>query len=124
LPIENQDVCRCLAFDPRERTLVAALASGLSAWELPEGQHLWHVEHPAVVHAAAVSTEGRLIATGARDGRIRLFDWDPFAQHPPRHQRELEFGQRQIYDLALSRDGMIGACAGTLPDPLILWDLD
>jgi WD40 repeat protein len=124
IDLDDRDGCRCLAFDPRERILVAALGSGLTAWELPEGRPLWHVHHPAVVHAAAVSTDGRLIVTGAWDGRIRLFDWDHHDTRPPRPQRELDFGQKKVFDLALSPDGMIGACAGSLPDALLLWDMD
>lgn len=124
IALEDRDGCRCLAFDPGERFLLGALGAGLTAWDLADRAPLWHIHHPAVVHAVACAADGRLLVTGAWDGRLRLFDWDHHSTRPPRPQRELDFGQQRIFDLALSPDGMIGACAGIGPASLLLWDMD
>ncbi len=120
----DEEGCRCLVFDPDERTLIAALGDSLVAWDLRDGRHRWCLEHPAVASGVGLSPDGRLLASGAWDGKIRLFERDPDDTVSPRPLRELDFGQPRIFDLALSHDGMVGAVAGSLPDPLILWDVD
>jgi len=124
LRYDDAQGCRGVAFDPRERAVVAGLGGGVMAWRVADGEPLWRLEHPAVVSAVALSADGRLLASGGWDGQVRLFDRDPDDAVPPRLRRELDFGQPRIHDLALSRDGMVGAVAGQLPEPLLLWDVD
>jgi WD40 repeat protein len=69
-PLTPREV-RALAFVPARRALAAAAAHGVTVWELATGGVRRHFDdNPG---CAAFSADGRLAATGDREGRLRVW---------------------------------------------------
>lgn len=79
-----------------------------------------YLHHPAAMHSAAFSPNGRILATGGADGIIRF--WDVASR---RVIREGFQGQKQaITKLAFRPDGKVLVCATDKDSALRVWDLD
>jgi len=60
----------------REATLVATASADFSArlWNAVDGESIQVWDHPHVVKACDFSPDSKLVATGCRDGKLRIFD--------------------------------------------------
>jgi WD40 repeat protein len=109
------------AFSPDGRLLATATGSSRRVW-------LWDVESRRCVtklrafrqspEALAFHPGGRLLAAGATDGLIRLWDTTSFKE-----VAALDWKVGPIRALAFAPDGMTAAAAGH-KDTVIVWDVD
>jgi WD40 repeat protein len=73
-PMANPLLSYTVAIDPQSRRFATGHAFEARIWELGKAQPLKSLPHQRTVYAAAFSTDGRVLATGAEDGIVRFFD--------------------------------------------------
>jgi WD40 repeat protein len=105
-----------LAFSPNGRTLLAGCASSNRAdakapgeawlWDMASGTASGKsLPHPAGVQAVAFSRDGKMFATGCRDGAVRLWDAST-GRSVGKPMRPEEGGRQQpVLSVAFSGDG-------------------
>jgi WD40 repeat protein len=94
--------------------------SGLEVWDTRQGQRVAGVEADGVLYALAYSPDGRWIAGGVADGRIRL--WDA-ATHKLRATLEDEDQVEPVTTLAFTADSGLLASAGATGTAVWLWQV-
>lgn len=116
--IGTHPTCICAVLPgPSGRLYSADFQGTVKAWEA--GKPLWTIEraHPVWMRAAALSKDGALIATGARDGVVRL--WSTV---DGKLVRELKGHGRDVYSAAFHPDGKALA-TGDYDGKILHWDL-
>jgi len=63
-----------VAISPDGGTLVSASAGTLHFWDLASGKLVRRVKGPGPAYSVAISRDGRRIATGGRNGLVRIWD--------------------------------------------------
>jgi WD40 repeat protein len=122
--------CLSLAFSPDSRTLAGAGDKSLLLWDLsgPEPR-LSRRAQPSVIHSIAYAPGGKVLATGDRDGVVRV--WDPALAEPrPRAELKGHTGPLArvatnlgVTSLAFSGDGKLLASLSDTDQTIRLWDL-
>jgi WD40 repeat protein len=106
----------CALFTPDSTTLLVADGPTVRRWDLATLKQLEPLRgHRQRLHGLAVAGNGRVIATCAEDGTVRL--WDAAG----REQRCLTIPRKYGLGVALSPDGKGLAC-GTFEEEIHLWD--
>jgi hypothetical protein len=102
---------------PSGRLYTADFQGTVKAWS--EGKTIWTIEraHPVWMRAAALSTDGALLATGARDGIVRL--WSTV---DGKLVRELKGHGRDVYSAAFHPDGK-SLATGDYDGKILHWEL-
>lgn len=102
---------------PSGRLYTADYHGTVKAWA--EGKTIWTIEraHPVWMRAAALSPDGALLATGARDGVVRL--WSTV---DGKFVRELKGHGRDVYSAAFHPDGK-SLATGDYDGKILHWDL-
>ncbi|MEX0587040.1 MAG: WD40 repeat domain-containing protein, partial [Pirellulales bacterium] len=90
-----------VAFSPDEAWFVTAGQDQQAHfWDRNSGQRLSPIDHPAAIQAVAVSPDSQFLATGARDGMVRIYRVkDRTRLH------ELKGDGKLVLDVAFSPDG-------------------
>lgn len=101
-----------LAFGgPQSSDLYIPLPSGMHFWKVASDNPIKAIGVPAPVDAVAYDPKGRWIATGSRDGKLRL--WDPETSNKT---KEITLGPKaqafQVYAVSFRPDGGAIAAAG------------
>ncbi len=99
------------------RIFSVALKSGLQAWDVSSGKHLWSGEHERA-KAISLSGDGSRIATGGYDGIVRV--WKASSG-----ELEYEYAGHEdyVYGVDFSADGRTVASCGT-DGTVRLWEVD
>jgi WD40 repeat protein len=106
-----------LGFSPDGQTLVVAGTAGARLFEITEGSSRDLSGKVGPVFAAAVSPDGRMLATGGQDGTVRL--WETASAK----QRRTMYGDTSpIRSAAFSADGAVLA-TGSANGSIRLWDV-
>lgn len=117
--IVEQLQVRDLAFSRDSKWL--AIASGGPAarvYDLPDGEHEWHFEHADTVVTVAFDPAGKRLATGAKDGRLRV--WDVATQSLLLDE---DMTSEEVRAVSFSPDGsLVGAVATNGPIRLFATD--
>jgi len=102
---------------PSGRLYSADYHGTLKAWA--DGKPLWTVEqaHPVWMRAAALSPDGSLLATGARDGVVRL--WSTV---DGKLVQELKGHARDVYSAAFHPDGT-SLATGDYDGKILHWEI-
>jgi WD40 repeat protein len=102
---------------PAGRLYSADYQGGVKAWA--EGKLLWTIEraHPVWLRAFALSPDGSLLATGARDGVVRL--WSTV---DGKLVRELKGHGRDVYSAAFHPDGT-SLATGDYDGKILHWEV-
>ncbi len=70
----HRDIVRCLAFDPAGDRLASGSFREVKLWRRPRATRLAEWAHDSALATVAVSSDGRLAATGDEAGRIRIWE--------------------------------------------------
>ena len=110
---------RSLAWTPDSHTLVTGHKRDVRLWDLPGGKVRAVLKgHEATVTSVAVTSDGKLLATGSEDGTIRL--WDLPAGTARVTLKDLERRDDTMIAVAFSRDGTLASARHRRP--VLLWD--
>ncbi len=105
-----------VAISPNGRTAVSLFRNRLHGWDIAAGNERWSSDVTEWSKALAFAPDGRLLATGGRDGIVRL--WDPANG---KQVRELAGHDGEVSSLAWSRDGgLLVSAAGNVA---LIWDV-
>jgi RNA polymerase sigma factor (sigma-70 family) len=105
------------AFSPDGRTVAAVRERGLSLWEVASGGRRLIRDKLDAVWGVAWSPDGRWLATGAEDGRLRL--WDAATGQ----ERQCRDGHRgAVLALAFAADGRT-LVSGSADTTVLVWDV-
>lgn len=104
---------------PSDRLYTADFQGNVKAWDLAVSKAVWSIDgaHPGWLKALAVSPDGTLLATGARDGIVRL--WSAADGKPV---RELRGHGRDVYSAAFHPDGK-SLATGDYDGKILHWDV-
>ncbi|HVE41981.1 MAG TPA: hypothetical protein VNM14_18950 [Planctomycetota bacterium] len=104
---------------PANRIYSADFQGNVHAWELGKPEAAWTIEraHPGWLKAFAISPDGTLLATGARDGVVRL--WKAADGTPV---KELKGHARDVYSAAFHPDGR-SLTSGDYDGKILHWDV-
>src|SRR6185503_20727613 len=104
---------------PSNRLISADLQGNVKAWDLAKPGPVWTIEHahPGWLKAAALSPDGSLLATGARDGIVRL--WSTADGKPV---KELKGHARDVYSAAFHPDGK-SLVTGDYDGKILHWEV-
>jgi WD40 repeat protein len=104
---------------PGDRLYSADLQGTLKAWDLSKPDSVWTIEHahPGWLKAVALSPDGSLLASGARDGIVRL--WSAADGKPV---RELKGHARDVYSAAFHPDGK-SLVTGDYDGKILHWEV-
>lgn len=104
---------------PSDRLYAADYQGHVKAWDLKESKELWAIEsaHPGWLKAMALSPDGSLLATGARDGIVRLW-----ATADGKLVRELKGHAKDVYSAAFHPDGK-SLATGDYDGKILHWDV-
>lgn len=97
------------------------LASGsnkIKIWNLHKGDRICTLWHAFAVHAAAISSDGTILASASSDGKIRL--WNPRTGEP---LRTLSGHKGDVYCVAISPNGDT-LLSGGGDRTIKMWELD
>lgn len=108
---------RAVAFDAAGRVLFSG-GNKIKVWDVRTGNRLYTLGHTSAVHCIAVSGDGKLLASGSNDGKIKLWDLETGAL-----VRSLTGHQRGIQALAISPDSQ-QLVSASQDAKLGIWDLD
>src|SRR6185295_16383653 len=102
---------------PAGRLYTADFQGTVKAWA--EGKAIWTIEraHPVWMRAAALSPDGALLATGARDAVVRL--WSTV---DGKLVRELKGHGRDVYSAAFHPDGK-SLATGDYDGKILHWEV-
>lgn len=103
--------------EPSGRRAIIAEGSSAQLWDLLRGQLEHNLAHPQPVLAVAMSSDGRRVATGAGDQRIRIFDADSGVL-----VRTLEAPGGALFAVRFSPDGRL-LLSGGADQRVRIWDL-
>jgi WD40 repeat protein len=96
---------------PQSSDLFIPLPAGMHFWRIASDNPIKAIGIPAPVDSVAFDPKGRWIATGSRDGKLRL--WDPLNGNKA---KEITLGHKalafQVYAVAFRPDGGAIAAAG------------
>jgi hypothetical protein len=104
---------------PSDRLYSADFQGNVKAWDLAAFKPLWTIEaaHPGWLKALALRPDGSLLATGARDGIVRLW-----SSADGKLVRELKGHARDIYSAAFHPDGR-SLATGDYDGKIFHWDV-
>jgi WD40 repeat protein len=104
---------------PSDRLYTADLQGNLKAWDLAANNPLWSIDaaHPGWLRALALSPDGTLLASGARDAVVRLWNTSD-----GKLVRELKGHGRDIYSAAFHPDGT-SLATGDYDGKILHWDV-
>jgi WD40 repeat protein len=105
---------------PSNRLISADLQGTVKAWDLSKPEEpVWTIgrAHPGWLRAAALSPDGSLLATGARDGIVRL--WSTADGKPV---NELKGHARDVYSAAFHPDGR-SLATGDYDGKVLHWEV-
>jgi WD40 repeat protein len=102
-----------------DRIYSADFQGNLRAWDLATDQRAWWVDaaHPGWLKTLALSPDGSLLASGARDGVVRLW-----SAADGKLARELKGHGRDVYSAAFHPDGR-SLATGDYDGKILHWDL-
>ena len=96
---------------PQSSDLLIPQSGEIRFWRIASDNPIKAIGIPAAVDAVAFDPKGRWVATGSRDGKLRL--WDPETGNKT---REISLGHKgqafQVYSVAVRPDGGAIAAAG------------
>lgn len=101
-------------FSPDGRIIVTANGDTVHAWEISEGEQVLALTHPDSANKMALSPDGSMLATGCRDGAVRI--WDMVAGST---FLQITLGD-SVYSVAFSPDGRM--LAGVSGCAARIWD--
>ncbi len=104
---------------PSDRLYTADFQGNLKAWDLAASKAVWSVDgaHPGWLKAVALSPDGAILATGARDGMVRLWSTTDGTL-----MKELKGHGRDVYSAAFHPDGR-SLATGDYGGKILHWDL-
>ena len=104
---------------PADRLYTADLQGNIRAWDLAADKPLWRIDaaHPGWMRALALSPDGALLASGARDAVVRI--WNTV---DGKLVRELKGHGRDIYSAAFHPDGA-SLVTGDYDGKILHWEL-
>jgi WD40 repeat protein len=112
-------VVRDLCFSPDGKSVATAAGKSASVWDVASGERRFKLPNqPGLVTAACFSADGRALATGCKDGTVRL--WDVVGG---RQIVAFDWRTGAVRCVAFSPDGMTAAVVGDR-HKVVLWDVD
>lgn len=103
---------------PSGRLYSADFQGNVKAWDLKESKEAWKIDaaHPGWLKAMALSPDGSLLATGARDGVVRLW-----SASDGKLMKELKGHAKDVYSAAFHPDGK-SLATGDYDGKVLHWD--
>ena len=107
------------------KLLVASSGNRVRVWDIVEQKELSVFAHPAGVFSVTISPDERLVATGADDNIVRLFESDTgeLIAELEGHGQGTIFLRSAVYSIAFSPNGKWLASGGH-DGRVIVWDID
>jgi WD40 repeat protein len=102
-----------------DRVYSADFQGNLKAWDLAASKEAWKVDgaHPGWLKTLALSPDGALLASGARDGIVRLW-----SAADGKLVKELKGHARDVYSAAFHPDGK-SLATGDYDGKILHWDV-
>jgi hypothetical protein len=113
----HRQSARSVAFDAAGRVLFSG-GNKIKVWDVRTGERIWTLGHTSAVHCIAVSGDGKLLASGSSDGKIKLWNLETGTLI-----RSISGHQGAVQALAISPDGQ-QLISASQDAKLGIWELD
>ena len=97
---ESYEEIRAIAFTPDGKILAGANGDWIDLWGKDSGVHIAELENSTWVNAIAFSPDGASLASGGEDGKLRIWDLEPYMALQPIVEQDIV---RMIYFLPNDR---------------------
>jgi WD40 repeat protein len=106
-----------LAFSPKGNLLAIGQGRDISVWNLDTAEQVKLFDHTERVFCLAFNPDGKLLASGGKDGAVRLWDMEGGSG------ASLDSHRGPVMSVAFSPDGKRLA-SGSMDKSVLLWDVD